>query len=337
MWITRIIAILLMALLPILGACTSPITAPTTPAPPTPTPALPPPTPAPAESTPTPTPTPTPAPTQPPAQIPKTVTPTQPTSPTPETWNTYFNPVYPYSIEYPDGWRVDDSVKSLVFINNPNGPWLGIYTTEPLKYGSLTEYISWLITWNSNNKNSFTLISTRSSVHQGQLAWELTYTYIGITDKSVFWNKELIIPTPAYLYKIIYLTTLGSRDVYSPVFERILSSFRFVQAAPAPTPTPTPTPTPAPTATPAPAPNTWIDAYYATNGELPPVPDWMLPLMPELKAGDRFRKGVIFLSAGAQYWARRSPTEKEMILETVLWLGGDPNDYLWEMEQRRPP
>jgi len=61
------------------------------------------------------------------------------------------------------------------------------------------------------------------------------------------------------------------------------------------------------------------------------VLDWMLPLMPELKAGDRFRKGVIFIKASAQYWSQRSPSQREMILETVLWLGGNPDDYEWSI------
>lgn len=86
-------------------------------------------------------------------------------------------------------------------------------------------------------------------------------------------------------------------------------------------------PVPAPTSTYA----TWIDEYEATYGELPVVPDWMLDLMPELNSGDRIRKDVIFIKASVQYWSRRSPSQKEMILETVAWLGMNPVDYEWSI------
>ncbi len=69
---------------------------------------------------------------------------------------------------------------------------------------------------------------------------------------------------------------------------------------------------------PTPTYNIWIDEYEATHGELPIASDWMFPLMSELKAGERFRKGVMFIIASAQYWAQRSPSQKEVILETVL-------------------
>jgi len=90
-------------------------------------------------------------------------------------------------------------------------------------------------------------------------------------------------------------------------------------------------------AQPTPAYSTWIDAYEAEHGESPVVPDWMLPLMEGLKEGDRLRKGVEIVRPSTQYWAQRSPSQKKMILETVSWLGRNPDDYEWEIEQHRPP
>ena len=153
--------------------------------------------------------------------------------------------------------------------------------------------------------------------------------YDSLKGDSILYNTALAAQITDYnSLKVSYDSLKNSYDTLIAMYNELAQLVSSATPVPPPTyPIPTPTPTYA----------TWIDEYQATYGELPVVPDWMLELMPELEAGDRFRKGVIFLSAGAQYWARRSPTEKEMILETVLWLGGDPNDYLWEMEQRRPP
>jgi len=104
------------------------------------------------------------------------------------------------------------------------------------------------------------------------------------------------------------------------------------------TPTPTPyvayrTPTPAPTQTPS----NWIDSYYATNHVYPVVPDWLLPLFEyELSSGDRIRPGLTIIRASLQYWNLRSPSQKQQILETVEWLGGNANDYLWSIQYTSP-
>ena len=128
----------------------------------------------------------------------------------------------------------------------------------------------------------------------------------------------------------IYSTSGGYKMIVNGVSETIYVrryTTPITTQPPAQTPTPTPTPSP----------NTWIDAFYATNGELPPVPDWLAPLIPELEAGERIRKDVTMTFPSMQYWAMRSPTEKEMIMETVSWLGGNRTDYLWEIGQMAPP
>ncbi len=283
----------------------------TTPSPPTPTPV------------PTPIPTPTPVPTPPtPSPAPPPPTPTPPTPiPTPETWKTYFNLVYPYSIEYPSNWAVQDSDKSIVSLSNPSGGWVGITAFKNLGVSSLRDYVASAIGWKSNNLKDFLLILSKQITQQGQEAWELSYSQT--LGRSTYLTRVVVVSTPSQFYEVSSTVPSTSSKDYSSIFERVLLSFRYLQTLVSPTPTPTY--------------ETWIDEYEATYGELPVVPDWMLDLMPELKAGDRFRKGVIFLTASAQYWARRSPSEKDMILETVLWLGGNPEDYLWQMEQRRPP
>ena len=81
---------------------------------------------------------------------------------------------------------------------------------------------------------------------------------------------------------------------------------------------------------------TWIGAHYAAYGELPLVPDWLAPLIP-LNAGDRLTPDIDILSASMQYWGTLMPSQQQKLLETVCWVGDNPEDYLWRMYQMAPP
>lgn len=155
-----------------------------------------------------------------------------------------------------------------------------------------------------------TIFRLRNAQVWQQVSFDYHYHY-------AFNPDVLIFSTRSGQYKMIV------EDVSKTVYVEQLNS--------APLETPTPTSTTTSTS------NTWIDEYFSIHSDLPLVPEWLAPLIIELETGDKIRLGVTMTRPSAQFWARRSPSEKQMILETVSWLGGDPDDYLWQIEQCSPP
>lgn len=84
-------------------------------------------------------------------------------------------------------------------------------------------------------------------------------------------------------------------------------------------------------------PGNWIERDRATTGELPLVPHWLAPLVLNYQPGARVATGMKLLTPSAQFWANLLPSQKDKLLELVEWLGESPEDYLWKIEQGRPP
>jgi hypothetical protein len=81
----------------------------------------------------------------------------------------------------------------------------------------------------------------------------------------------------------------------------------------------------------------WIDTYYYCYGELPVVPSWMGFLIVGYYDGMHVYQGMTVLVASAQGWNRLMPSQQEQVLQTVEWLGGNRDDYLWQIYRLSPP
>jgi len=146
-----------------------------------------------------------------------------------------------------------------------------------------------------------------------------------------------------------------------------------VTATPAPTPTliPTPTPTPSPTApptsTPAPTPtptparimpertasiggkeypepyappmltsSNWVVSYFETTGELPVIPNSLLPMFHYVEVGDKLPLNAVISIPSAQFWNGLLPSERQNMLDIVEWYGMPAEDYLWWIAAMTP-
>jgi len=95
-------------------------------------------------------------------------------------------------------------------------------------------------------------------------------------------------------------------------------------APPTSTPTPTPTPTwitpertariggsqyPKPGASPVLTSSNWVVSYFETSGELPTVPNSLLPLFRDVEGGDRLPLNVEISIPSSQFWNVGQPTK----------------------------
>jgi hypothetical protein len=80
---------------------------------------------------------------------------------------------------------------------------------------------------------------------------------------------------------------------------------------------------------------TWIGMYYAVYVLYPEVPEWLAPLIP-LDEGERLHPDTTVSIPSIQYWNSLLTSEQQKVLETVSWLGGDPDDYLEKVYASAP-
>ncbi len=105
---------------------------------------------------------------------------------------------------------------------------------------------------------------------------------------------------------------------------------------PTATPTPAPTLTPAPTYTPTPEPVDpskldWIQRYQHENGELPPIPGWLAPLVDGAEEGDAIGDGQVLIPTSEQWCHLLPPSDRLKLLQYVRWLGYHYEDWVWQV------
>jgi hypothetical protein len=76
-------------------------------------------------------------------------------------------------------------------------------------------------------------------------------------------------------------------------------------------------------------PKNWINAHKAKTGKLPPIPDYLLPVVlpSSYSPGEPVTKNIELITASGQFWNRLLPSQKDELMELVEWLGEDPRDY----------
>lgn len=83
-------------------------------------------------------------------------------------------------------------------------------------------------------------------------------------------------------------------------------------------------------------PTNWIDAYKNRHGRLPPVPDYLLPVVHNYSPGEHVSKEIQLRTPSGQFWNRLLPSQRKQWRELVEWLGKDPEDYLAHMRMMSP-
>lgn len=70
----------------------------------------------------------------------------------------------------------------------------------------------------------------------------------------------------------------------------------------------------------------WIEDYQAKLGELPLIPEFMLPVVKD-KTAKRVSKNMELSIPSAQWWNGLSPFQQEQVLQTVDWLSKHKKDW----------
>jgi hypothetical protein len=80
----------------------------------------------------------------------------------------------------------------------------------------------------------------------------------------------------------------------------------------------------------------WIDAYKNRHGKLPPLPDYLLPVVENYSRGEPVSRTMRLKIPSGQFWHGLPPSQQDELKELVKWLGQDPRDYLAQMERMLP-
>ena len=123
------------------------------------------------------------------------------------------------------------------------------------------------------------------------------------------------------------------------------------ETTPTPESEPTPTPTkvmpertariggkqyPEPWASPVLTSSNWVVSYFETAGELPTVPNSLLRLFRNVKAGDKLPLNTEISIPSSQFWNNLLPSERQTMLDIVEWYGMPAKDYLWWIAAMTP-
>jgi hypothetical protein len=84
-------------------------------------------------------------------------------------------------------------------------------------------------------------------------------------------------------------------------------------------------------------PPNWIEKYRNRYRKLPPLPDYLRPVVPSYSPGEPISKNMELITPSAQFWNRLLPSQQDELLELVEWLGQDRRDYLAHMRMMLPP
>ena len=84
-------------------------------------------------------------------------------------------------------------------------------------------------------------------------------------------------------------------------------------------------------------PANWIDAYKNRHGKLPPVPDYLLPVVKNYSPGEPVSKQIQLITASAQLRRNLRGRRWKQLLELVEWLGQDTQEYEERVQSMAPP
>lgn len=82
----------------------------------------------------------------------------------------------------------------------------------------------------------------------------------------------------------------------------------------------------------------YVDNFKYEHGRLPPLPKELEELFNNYESGKPISRKIEPITPSGQCWnSRLSPTNKETWKDIIRWLGKNPDDIIWHMEQMLPP
>jgi hypothetical protein len=152
-----------------------------------------------------------------------------------ESWSTYMNSVYKYSIEYPISWYYgtsegDTSVAQLnsVVIASTQSAYVCVFTY--LSTQSVYSFVDSIIEWSLKNMNVFQVISRSNTTWHGKYqACEWTFIYQLDTDSPLIMEKNLSLESDGYVYEVFGKSNYSEFESYSSTFDKIINSFLMMQ------------------------------------------------------------------------------------------------------------
>jgi hypothetical protein len=81
----------------------------------------------------------------------------------------------------------------------------------------------------------------------------------------------------------------------------------------------------------------WIAQYKLLHGELPSIPEYILPVVIKYEKGKPISKEIELITMSGQYWNNLLPSQREQLKSLVEWLGMNWDDYLEQMRRSLPP
>ena len=81
---------------------------------------------------------------------------------------------------------------------------------------------------------------------------------------------------------------------------------------------------------------TWVEGYQALNLKLPPLLNWMLPVVNNYTKDARVSQDIEVIPCSGQYWQGLRSDQKAELLELVEWLGGNADEFVRNFEAMYP-
>jgi S1-C subfamily serine protease len=150
----------------------------------------------------------------------------------PETWETYTNDAYGYSIQYPSTWKLSTSnspTPGRVVINSSGTASISISRSER---GSLTifEILDWEIKGNSSVLSVYQVQSRNNLMWQGVYqACEWTLLHQPTVTWPMLKSKNLYLDYNGYIYRVKGLANESEYETYSSTIDTIIDSFRLTE------------------------------------------------------------------------------------------------------------
>jgi hypothetical protein len=151
-----------------------------------------------------------------------------------ESWFTYTNSVYKYSIQYPIDWcfgisEGNNSVPELhsVVIASLKSAHVCVFTYPRAQ--SVYSFVDSIIEWGKKNMILFQVLS-RSDVtwHGKYQACEWTFMYQLDTASPLIMERNLTLETDGYLHEVFGKGNYSEFESYSTVIDKIITSFRMI-------------------------------------------------------------------------------------------------------------
>jgi hypothetical protein len=154
-------------------------------------------------------------------------------STTTESWSTYMNSDYKYSIQYPASWYFgisegDTSVPQLnsVVISGLQSAHVCVFTY--LSTQSVYSFVDSIIEWGIKNMNVFQVQSRSDVTWHGNQACEWTFIYQLDTVSPLIVEKNLCIESNGYLYEVFGKSYYSEFELNSATIDKIVNSFRLI-------------------------------------------------------------------------------------------------------------